>query len=246
MTDILYIVRHSDWGDNNELRYAIRSVEKHCKNLGRIFVCGDIPAWLNSKAVQISCNNPYDRKCKNIQYRLQYAINHENMPAHFLLSADDIFFVRDVDLDVYPHYWKNGAEVSVPKGMENTKIGHIIASARDVLQSFGYPLEDYGGGHCLHHIDRDLWQNMPRIKDAAMLSKYGVPVDLIMGGAIYKMQHPEEVIRMDVKVESITGERDLFEQIGSANEFSIGDDVIYQGIGDIFEKLYPNKSSYEK
>jgi len=36
----------SSWGDDNELRYSLRSLEKNLIGLNRIFVVGHKPKWL--------------------------------------------------------------------------------------------------------------------------------------------------------------------------------------------------------
>ena len=242
MTDLLYIVRQSGWGYDEELRYSLRSVAKYARNIGRVFVCGDIPEFLSDEVITISCNNPYDRKAKNLLCRLDYAIAHSDIGERFLLSSDDIFLRKVTNLDNYPHYWKNGAEISVPEELENTKIGKIIAGAREVLARFDYPLQDYGGGHCLHWVYQELWNNMPKIKQASMESKYGVPVDLLLGGAIEKIYQPQHKVRTDYKFDYVPKASEL----RGADCFSTGDRPDLWGGDKWLEKLYPKKCRYEK
>ena len=242
MTDILYIVRQSGWGYDDELRYALRAMEKNARNLGRIFVCGDIPDFLNDNAVKIPCDNPYDRKAKNLQYRLQYAIDKCGLGKRFLLSADDVFLNKPTDLDKYPHYWKNGAEISVPAQMQNKRIGKIINGARVILQEYGLPLNDYGGGHVLHWIDQPAWFSISDVLTEAMNSKYGVPVDLLAGAAFEKIYHPEHTIREDLKFDYVPDAAEY----ENADCFSIGDRPDLWGGDKWLQELYPNKSKYEK
>ena len=242
MTDVLYIVRPSGWNYDEELRYALRSLEKHARNIGRVFVCGDIPEFLSDDVVKISCDNPHNRKAKNLQYRLEYAIQHSDIGNRFLLSSDDIFLMQDVDLDNYPHFWKNGAEISVPAELENTKIGHIVANAREVLKQFGCTMQDFGGGHCLHWIYKNLWQQNAEMRAAAMNSKYGVPVDLMSGAMIAKELHPVHIIRTDLKFNYIPTD----DELRAADCFSTGDRPDLWNGDKWLNELYPNKSRYEK
>lgn len=242
MTDLLYIVRQSGWGYDEELRYSLRSVEKYARNVGRIFVCGDIPDFLSDEVVKISCSNPFDRKAKNIMYRLDYVVKNYTLSEHFLMSSDDIFLHKITDLDNYPHYWKNGAEISVPAELENTKIGRITSGAHDILAAFDYPLQDYGGGHCFHWVYQELWNNMPKIKRVSMQSKYGVPVDLLLGGAIAKIYNPQHIARTDYKFDYVPKASEL----RGADCFSTGDRPDLWGGDKWLQKLYPNKSRWEK
>lgn len=243
--DLLYIVSHSNWNDN-ELRYSLRSIEKYASNVGRVFVCGDIPTWLSDEVVKIPCNNPYPRKAKNILYKVMYAIDHSDIGNEFLMSSDDIFHIRPIDLDNYPHYWKNGDIISVPEELKNKRIGKIIDCTVSILKRFGYPLEDYGGGHCLHHVDAAILRNMPKIREASMQSEYGCVFDSMMGGAIYMLKHPEEEIRYDVKVDVYENEEELLQIIGDSTCFSIDDESFQYGMREYLKKLYQNKSKYER
>jgi hypothetical protein len=241
MTDVVYIVRPSGWNYDEELRYSLRSLAMYAHNIGRVIVCGDIPAFLSDEVIKVSCSNPYDRKAKNLQYRLDTVIDKCNLKEPFLLSADDIFLSAKTDLDLYPHFWKNGAEIGLPDEYAQTHIGRIITAARDLLRKHGYSINDYGGGHCLHWVYPYLWNyGMNTLKDASAQSKYGVPVDLMLGAAINKVHSLKHIIRTDYKFDSV--QKDL----QGVDCFSIEDRPDLWGGDKWLQELYPNKCIYER
>lgn len=240
MTDLLYIVRQSGWGYDEELRYSLRSVEKHARNIGRVFVCGDIPEWLSDEVITISCDNPFDRKAKNLTYRLNYAMEHSDIGERFLLSSDDIFHLQDFDCDNYPHYWKNGEEIIY---YGTNKIARIINEARTFMQVHKLSVQDYGGGHCLHHVERGVWdENAEKIAYAQQMT-YGVPVDLMLG-AFYDKKHKPVIyqVRKDIKI----GAGFDLAEIAGADCFSMDDNPQHWGGDLLLKKLYPNKCKYER
>ena len=111
--DILYIIKKGASKCNDfELRTSLRSIAKHGKNIGKVYVVGHCPEWLSDEVVRI----PYDgiyaepqnqhEKHINITSALLYAIDHSDIGEEFLVSMDDHFYVRDVDFDNYPYYCK--------------------------------------------------------------------------------------------------------------------------------------------
>ena len=105
--DILYIVgTGSKWVDN-ELRYSLRSIAKNGYNVGRVFIVGNIPGFVNrNNVICIPLDDPYNAKHQNILYKIDYVINHTDIGSKndgkFLISSDDHFYVRPTNFDEYP------------------------------------------------------------------------------------------------------------------------------------------------
>lgn len=244
--DILYVLGSGSKHNNMELKYSLRSLERYCINVGRVYIVGECPRWINKKEVtHIPCNDPYERKCKNIWHKVLYAIDHCDISNEFLLSADDIFHVRPIDLDHYPYYHKNGCDVTVPESLKGSSIGEIIQETRNLLDKYHYPVEDFGGGHCLHHVNVSILRKMPKMIADVFAGERGGAFDVIMGNAIVKLTHPVTVKRKDIKLQSVDDEKDLFEQIGNAESFSINNSVLDGYLGRWFRKEYKRKCKYE-
>lgn len=243
--NILYLNRQTEW-DCNELRYSLRSLAEYGKNIEKVFVCGFCPSWLSKEVVKIPCGNPYDRKAKNVTHRVLYALkwlkNHR-YEGDLLLSSDDIFHTDFFDADKYPYFWKNGAVVSLPDEYKGTKIYSIIEGARTFLQQNGLSLNDYGGGHILHHIDMQLVEDNRKLFLAAQDTKYGVPFDLIMGALINEYRKPQWIEREDIKCEK---DNEISEALinPDVKAFSIDDSALTDVSKEVFAYYY-DKCKYE-
>lgn len=115
--DVLYVIGTGSKWRNNELRYSLRSVEKHLKGYDRIFIVGDVPDFISNCNVIL---NP-DATTAGSNYRHEYniynkivcAIKYTDISDNFLFINDDHFFVKDVDIKKYPFYFKCSLQNSI-------------------------------------------------------------------------------------------------------------------------------------
>ena len=47
--DILYYIGDGSHHNNEELRYSLRALEKHCKDIDEVWIVGNKPHFLNDK-----------------------------------------------------------------------------------------------------------------------------------------------------------------------------------------------------
>ena len=93
--DLLYVLgKESQWGNHEELRYSIRSFEKHYPGLNRIFVAGHKPEWLNG-VTHIPVDNIYGKNVPaNIITKILSACLTD-ISDDFIFAADDYFLLSD-------------------------------------------------------------------------------------------------------------------------------------------------------
>lgn len=139
MIDILYIVGKgfSEW-NNNELRYSLRSIAKYGKNVGRVFICGYIPGFVNRETVNcLYLRDEGTNKHYNILRAIEYAVANSDIGPRFLLSSDDHYYIKPTDFDKYPVYWR-GKELPVQQE-GNRWYDITLHSTREVLDAFALP-----------------------------------------------------------------------------------------------------------
>ena len=101
MTDIYYpyFEREATW---HELRYSLRSIEKHFKFPFRVVIVGDLPDWVDPQFILhiphervegISQNTLYDAITKQSLFNY-----HFDTSLHFIRMYDDIYILKDVDI----------------------------------------------------------------------------------------------------------------------------------------------------
>jgi hypothetical protein len=85
--DYVYICRD---GENEELRYSIRSVEKHLPP-GRIWVVGGKPNWYTGNHIPVKQD---DAKYDNAIENLRAACESKKIGSSFVLMNDDFFAIK--------------------------------------------------------------------------------------------------------------------------------------------------------
>lgn len=108
MIDIVVpLSSESNWGDN-ELRYALRSFEKHFNELGNIYIIGHLPTWILNVR-HIECEDIYLRnKDANIISKVLKSCYDEKVSENFIfLSDDQCLLSNKIVQDFYPRYCLN-------------------------------------------------------------------------------------------------------------------------------------------
>lgn len=106
MIDIIYPLAKGSRLTNLELRYSLRSIEKHCRNVGKIFISGDNLDWLQNH-VHIPSEPIYQCKDANINRAYYDVCISGQLSDEFLIMNDDFFFLEDCDLNEFVNYQRD-------------------------------------------------------------------------------------------------------------------------------------------
>ena len=144
--DILYIIgKNCSKCNDNELRYSLRSIERYGENVDRIFIVGYCPEWLSDNVIKVPFEQPYQkdesweeldikeriaRKHCNMLASILYAIDNTDIGDEFLVSCDDHIYIRPVDFNNYPFYYRG---CLLPK-VGNSEYGKSLAETRKILE----------------------------------------------------------------------------------------------------------------
>ena len=88
--DLVYVCRP---GDNEELRYSIRSVEANLKH-GKIWVVGYRPDWYSGNFISVEDTSS---KFNNIINCLKVVVDTEDVAEDFIFMNDDFFLLKQLD-----------------------------------------------------------------------------------------------------------------------------------------------------
>jgi hypothetical protein len=87
---------------SDELKYAIRSIEKNFKSPFRIIIVGDLPGWANDKLKDLNIPSnliagmPYAH-CLDVNNKMKLLLASDKVDDTFIYTYDDIIFVSPVD-----------------------------------------------------------------------------------------------------------------------------------------------------
>jgi hypothetical protein len=80
-------------GDNEELRYSIRSVVKNTQS-PNIWVVGGKPSWYIGNYIKTDQGGD---KYKNVIGSLKAIVSHEDIPEDFILMNDDFYIIKPIN-----------------------------------------------------------------------------------------------------------------------------------------------------
>lgn len=132
----------SKW-DNNELRYLLRSFEKHFSDLGKVFVVGHCPDWLIN-VIHIPFEDRFVRnKDANLIAKVLCACEHPELTELFIRCSDDQLLLKNVCLeDFRAKYGKNLSEYdwkSVNRWRMRLKnVFQVLSSERKTTYHYDY------------------------------------------------------------------------------------------------------------
>jgi len=249
-TKILYIVgsgsKNCDW----ELRWSLRSLEKHALDGVEPVIVGNVPEWFNGNAVQ--CDDRTNRKEMNIMAKILRAIDEKLVDGIFQISADDHFWMDTVDLEMLPIYYRQASLPDAYSQGENNYAKALVAT-RHMLEDNGYPFINTTV-HCNQWVDaRTALQVRQMIEDSNTISSYGLAAEY---GLVSWAVWPNVAIanrickpiayREDIKVKDES--YDQFRKMINGKSICSVNDKAFENpdVVRFFREMYSGKSKWEK
>lgn len=116
-----YYQREAKW---EELRFSLRSLEKHLKEDFRVWIVGDIPPWINTDHVQhlehFRCEGMKENTTYDAISKLLLFIKHPDTGLNFIRMYDDIYLIADVtaeDIGIFKAMYDHTRMDKAPQGV---------------------------------------------------------------------------------------------------------------------------------
>lgn len=182
---ILTIPYRSDDNNGRELRFAIRSMVMHFKDLTGVCIIGDRPTWYTGE--HIPCGDILNHRAWSIVNKLLHC-SHET----FLMSNDDIFATKPFTSDLPQYYSHTLKEVPV-NGRYVTRRNNVMKLFPDglfydthtpmVVNEQEFRECQPKDWHKSDYLGKSLYcnaytRNPVQLKDYKIRSVQGLPVDL--------------------------------------------------------------------
>ena len=155
--DILYYIGGGSHYQNRELRYSLRALAKHCKDVGNVWIVGNRPHFLNNniKYLWVEDSGAWWQNA----FRKTMAAIEAGISKDFLLMNDDFYMLKDFTAAKYPHYHKG----DIGDCAQN-KYQEVIVNTRRVLQDLNKPFKHYGV-HCPMRINGEKYKQLKQFFD---------------------------------------------------------------------------------
>lgn len=245
MITVVYPVGTGSKNDNLELRWSLRSLDRFSVVPVNPVVVGHIPDWYAGDA--IPCEDPTNRKEKNIMHKVLLAIREGAATGEFQISADDHFWLRPVDLSQLPVYFRQGIIPDNEK--EPNNYAKSLMGTRTVLLEGGYPAINTTV-HCNQWCHSDDVPEIAALLDRSISVPWANDFGLMVWAAwpnvgITKRRRPIRY-KQDIKLGK-TDRRKLESIAGSAPILSVNDDAFLSpDFVPFMEGLFGRPSKWER
>lgn len=240
MTDIVIPLNNQSHWDNNELRYALRSVEKYVTGVRDVHIVGNCPHWCKNvvhhyvpssyQATYIGINSA----ASNVLGKIEYVIH--DLSDDFLFMNDDHFFLQAFDANDIPFYYDGKLSELLVKVSNQPYKKQIWNTINELLPE-----------HDMKNFDTHtpIVFNKVKFLDTVVKHDWFIDQGYCMKSLYCNQLKIEGTPMEDVKmIRSRTQPNiDLF--LENKPMFSIDDMALNNYLKRKFETLYPKKSKYE-
>jgi len=243
--DILYVFGGTDLLGERMLRLSLRSIARHGKGIGRVFVSApERPRWLSESVVFVDTPRRYPTKAKDILWAIEHTIETSDIDTEFLLSSDDHFYLRDVDFDNYPYYLRG--ELPEEYGNPEDHYFHHLVDTRKFLLECGLGTKDFSG-HVNTHFNKDIFRKyIGAVHRSYECTPYGIEPTCLMVNAIDRERGVQATPRKDIKIACANTYDNVRERIGDNECVSILSVTMDEAVGGYLENLFNEKCHYER
>lgn len=239
MVDILYILGSGSRWEDNELRYSLRSIEKHAKNYNRIFLAGKKPDWIIN-VEHIAVNDPFKCKERNIMNKIKVVCENSDISDNFLFLNDDHFALKDFDASEFPNYQKGSLPVESDRYVKYSNYYDSMLNTSYILKKMNLPIKHYDI-HVPMIFNKYLFPKINKLFDWA-----NTPNGFVVKSIYANTLSLESKFMNDLKIDSHYDEKKIKSLLIERKFFSIGDRAIGPELIKILCDLYPEKSKYER
>jgi hypothetical protein len=236
--DIVYLYAEgcSMWRER-ELGFSLRSLQKHGKDFGNVFIVGDKPKYLNDNIIHIPKEDDKSHcKERRLYEKILTACRTGEISDPFIFFNDDFFLVKDMNMTYIPFYYFNTLEVKATLRPKKDIYYKALKNTYEALKSRG-----------LSTIHFDI--HYPMYYHKEWFEKAMATYDwTIRGGYVVKSLYANTMKlkgdpRKDCKIYRSHSKKEIMGIITGTDLFST--EHITRTMALLFQELYPEKSSYE-
>lgn len=235
VTDILIPLGNGSGWQNNELRYALRTIEQYGSGFDRLFIVGEKPDFLKN-FIHIPYKEAYG-PALNTLCKILHAFEKSDISDNVIFTYDDNYLIKPVNLSEYPTYWRR--ELS-DKPLRDGSYWTGLAHTKKILDGLNKPCKDFSV-HCPIILNRQKFLEMRPLWDKVIKEQQPIGVR-----ALYCNYHNIEGVKLKDLKYTIAGDANTIEFYQKDRDvFSISDLSLLKGMDKYLEQRYPYKSRWE-
>jgi hypothetical protein len=222
--------------NDQELRYCLRSIERHLTGYGDIFLIGHLPKWVRG-CIHIPATDE-DRtwwKERNIYRKILLACEDPRVSDDFLFMNDDHFLLSGFVAGEFPYYFEGRIREQTER---DDQYGATARNTSEWLLNIDHPYFDI---HAPIRYNKAKFNWCVPLADWDKKHGYCIKsIYSIINGVDFEY-YP------DLKINQPLPPAKIKELISGRPWFSVGNKAfdIGGGMGQVLQELYPNKSKFE-
>lgn len=234
--DIIFPLGVSSKWNDNELRYSLRSIQKHVTGYNNVWIIGQRPDFLTN-VHHIPFEDVSQNKEANICRKVLRACQESSLSDDFLFFNDDHFILQDFVADQLPYYYK-GDLISLANSPRRGIYYRAIRRTVRELQKRGFDTK---------HFDTHtpIIYNKQKFVDVMSQYDWDVRIGLTVKSIYCNSLRIEGTKEPDRKINGLMMAQDVFEFIKDRKVFSIGDKALGPQMEIVLNTLYPTPSQWE-
>lgn len=236
--DILFVLGGGSLWSNTEIRYSLRSIEKHLTGYKNIWIVGHLPVFLKN-VNHISFPDEHQCKETNIYRKIIRGCEEKQISDNFLFFNDDHFLVQDFYAPEFPFFWKSDLRVS-SKGMKpGGRYKKALDNAYRVLQAHGFETKSFD-------THTPILYNKKSFVDVMTKYDWNQKISFVVKSMYANSMRIEGVREPDCKINKQYAPEEIKDIVLSRKVFSMGNGAIGNKMLAVLNELYPTPSRYEK
>lgn len=229
--------RGSLWQDK-EIRYSLRSIEKHLINYRDIWLVGQLPVFLH-KVNHISFEDEHPCKETNIYRKILRACQEDSISEDFLFFNDDHFLLQDFNAPEFPFYYKSDLRASSKAMRDGNRYKKAVDNSYRTLQTFGFDTKSFD-------THTPILYNKKKFIEVMTKFDWSQRVSFVVKSMYANSLKIEGVREPDCKINSQLTSEEIKEVIKGRKVFSMGNGAIGTKMLSVLDELYPKRSKWEK
>lgn len=217
---------------NIELRYALRSIQKHLRSYRRIVIVGEKPDWLTGVIhIPYSESAHNYHKEKNIFDKIVAASTIRELSDPFYFTNDDHFLLQDFAASEFPYHY-DGMLAGLSHRID--LYGNTIHNTLQLIGNY-----QYFDTHCPIIYSK---AGIKKVQEAANWDKkwgYCIKTAYCSLNGVKGTEYP------DLKINQPMTYDEIKEAINGRPYFSTGEKGRSSALTQVMQELYPKKSKYE-
>lgn len=229
---------------NAELRYCLRSLERHAKGIQRVVIVGNDPKFLSSRGVKhVHCPYFDTNKEARIALKVLWAFQNVDLSDEILFLNDDYVFLQAFDAKKVRPYQKGPlSESARPReGKERTTYQKTLLATHEALKGAKLPAWHYDL-HVPIRYRRDKFVALQPWWDKSRSTKDGLVAKSLYGNNVFK---PVPGPRWTDLKTAASSEADILKKTEGRWVFSYSDRAMYGGLEKVLHSWFPDKSRFE-